>query len=77
MVSIQALSTLTGLECLFLDRTQLGPNLQHFTAFSRLAHLALTTHGSQVGSGFWGFGVPGSRVSGWGLRFLGFWGFRL
>lgn len=49
-MSIQALTTLTGLECLFLDRTQLGTNLQHFTAFSRLAHLALTTHGSQVGS---------------------------
>ena len=66
MVSIQALTTLTGLECLFLDRTQLGPNLQHFTAFSRLAHLALTTHGSQVGWGSLGLGLLGlgGRVSG-------------
>ena len=48
VVTIQALTTLTGLECLFLDRTQLGTNLHHFTAFSRLAHLALTTHGAMV-----------------------------
>ena len=47
-MSVQPLTTLTGLECLFLDRAQLTPNLQHFAHFSRLQHLALTTNGTLV-----------------------------
>ena len=43
VTSVQPLTTLTGLECLFLDRAQLEPTLEHFVHFSRLQHLAITT----------------------------------
>ena len=39
----QALASLTALECLFLDRCKLAPDLAPLTALTRLAHLSLTT----------------------------------
>lgn len=51
---INALCHLTALECLFLDRCPLVPNLEHLSKLTKLAHLAIsTTHRTEVGLLCW------------------------